>query len=87
MTDSLAGSLPSTGTSGTKGVSWDTKSSKWLAKPYIAGKQQHLGYFAQEQDAIDAVRVAREAADHQRFQQHLAGLRAAAATRRASGHD
>ncbi len=50
-----------------------------------AGKQHYLGRFAEEQDAADAVRAAREAADAGRFEEHLAGLREAGRERVASG--
>ena len=81
------GSLPSRVTSGANGVSWTRKNSKWRAQIQHCGKQHYLGCFAEEREAIDTVRAAREAADGQRFQQHLAGLRTAAAERHASGTD
>ena len=33
------------------GVSWDTRDSTWRAQLYHGGKQEHLGYFAIEEEA------------------------------------
>ena len=44
-----------------KGVSWDTKAKKWKARMRANGKQVHLGFYVDEDDAARAV------AD---FQQH-----------------
>jgi hypothetical protein len=34
--------------------------NKWLAKIMINGKNKHLGYFEKEEDAVKAVKIARE---------------------------
>ncbi len=68
--------MPSTGSTGATGVSWTRKNSKWMAAVRHGGEQYYLGYFAEEQDAIDAVRSAREAA----VQNRLSKLRAARAS-------
>ena len=80
----MSGFQPSTGTSGTRGVSWHATRAKWEAKFWHAGKQHYLGLFAEERDAIDAVRAAREAAAENRLEEHKAGRKAEAVARRAS---
>lgn len=42
-------------TSAVVGVSFDNSRKKWCAKPRINGKYRHIGYFATEGEAIDAV--------------------------------
>ena len=44
----------------------------WKARLWHGGKLHSLGSFAEERDAIDAVRVAREATVEGRLEQHLA---------------
>jgi hypothetical protein len=44
--------LPSNNTSGVIGVCWDKKAKKWKAFIMINGKQKHLGYFINKEDAI-----------------------------------
>jgi hypothetical protein len=39
-------------TSGAKGVVFDKKSNRWLARIHINGKQKHLGSFDKKEDAI-----------------------------------
>ena len=51
-------SIGKNNTSGTKGVSWNNKSNKWTAQIKINGKQIHLGYFLNKDDAIN-IRVQR----------------------------
>jgi len=46
--------LPSNNTSGVIGVSWDKKPKKWKALIMINGKNKHLGYFINKEDAIKA---------------------------------
>ena len=70
---------------GATGVTWDCWSSKWKARLCHSDKPQHLGSFSEERDAIAAIRAAREAAAAGRLEEHKAELRAAVATRRASG--
>ena len=57
-------------------------------RPYLphGGKQRYLGLFAEELDAITAVRAARKAAAEGRFEEHKAARKAAAAAQRASGN-
>lgn len=47
--------------SGVKGVSWDAKSSKWLARLKHEGKVVHLGYH----DTIEAAATARKDGERQ----------------------
>lgn len=51
--------LKSNNTSGIKGVYWKKKLSKWFASININGKQTHLGYFADKEDAAKAVQKKR----------------------------
>lgn len=44
------------GYSGHRGVSWSTRKQKWIAYGYLNGKQQHVGYFAEEEEAAEAAR-------------------------------
>ena len=39
-----------------KGVSWNKNSKKWRAYIFIDKKEKHLGYFINEQQAINAVK-------------------------------
>lgn len=50
----------SNNTSGVKGVSWYKQSQKWMAKINFKGKQHHLGYFVDKQEAINARKEAEE---------------------------
>lgn len=45
-------------TSGHNGVSWFAASSRWSAYIMVDRRKQHLGYFAEKQDAIDARKAA-----------------------------
>jgi len=45
---------PKTNTSGYKGVSWSNQANKWFAKIVIQGKQIHLGFFSEPEDASSA---------------------------------
>lgn len=45
-------------TSAVVGVSFDSSREKWCAKPLIDGRRKHIGYFASEREAIDALRAA-----------------------------
>lgn len=42
------------GTSRYKGVSWDSKNSKWLAQIHLSNRRRYLGRFVLEQDAARA---------------------------------
>jgi len=42
----------SNNTSGTAGVGWNKASNKWYAAIYVEGKQKHLGYFTDLEEAI-----------------------------------
>ena len=37
-----------------KGVCWNKQNSKWIAQIRIDGKKKHLGYFDNEQEAVEA---------------------------------
>lgn len=50
------------GASGIKGASWVTAKAKWKAQIRIDGKNKHLGYFDDPQDASAAYAVAAQAA-------------------------
>lgn len=47
--------------SGVRGVSWDKKHGKWVARICVHYRITHLGYF----DSLDDARAARRAAEHQ----------------------
>ena len=49
--------LAGRGSSQYRGVSWDRKSSKWVAYGHLDGKKSHLGFFVLEEEAA---RVAAE---------------------------
>jgi len=51
-------SLKSNNTSGVTGVSWHTRDEKWIVQINIDGKQIHLGYF---DDFNEAVRIRKDA--------------------------
>jgi trehalose utilization protein len=44
---------PSHNKSGLMGVSWFTAGSKWRATITIGGKEKHLGYFIDKQEAYE----------------------------------
>jgi hypothetical protein len=46
-------SIRSDNTSGYRGVSWDKKAKKWLAKITIFRKQKYLGYFSSPEAAYE----------------------------------
>ena len=52
-------SMSRSNTSGTTGVCWSKKSSKWVASIWVAGLRKHLGYFR----CITAASIARKAAE------------------------
>ena len=74
------------GTSEARGVSWNKSTGKWEAQLWRGGKRHHLGRFAEERDAIDAVRAATEAATEGRLERHLVELREARASGSHCGH-
>ena len=45
-------------TSGNIGVSWNKEKQKWKAYITIGGKQIHVGYFVNKEDAIQARKAA-----------------------------
>jgi len=45
-------------TSGYRGVSWNKASGKWKAYIQVDGKQKHLGYFKELEDAVRAYKEA-----------------------------
>lgn len=51
-------SIPITNSSGTVGVSFDRKSSKWSAYIQVDGRTRHLGHYADINDAIEARAIA-----------------------------
>lgn len=55
--------LPSTSSSGLKGVSWHKNQQQWLAKIKVAGITLHLGSFSTAQEAHEA--YCKAAARHQ----------------------
>ena len=69
-------------TSRALGVSWDKSAGKWKAQLRHGGKNHHLGYFTEEQDAAAAYQAAREAAPEGRLEEHLASIRDARAAAR-----
>lgn len=56
-------------TSGFKGVSWFKPYKKWKARVHIYGKEHHLGYYIEKEDAITAVKKARIEI-HKEFARH-----------------
>jgi len=48
--------MPTTNTSGVKGVSWDKSRSKWMVRISINGKQTNLGYFSTIEEATEVRR-------------------------------
>lgn len=48
--------MPTTNTSGVKGVSWDKRASKWGVYICINGKQTNLGYFTSLEEATEVRR-------------------------------
>lgn len=46
--------------SGHRGVSWDRFRGRWLAKVMVDRKNVHVGRFERREDAVEAVRCARE---------------------------
>lgn len=46
--------------SGVKGVSWNSKRSVWAAAISVNGKDKHIGYFTDIEEAAKAIAVARE---------------------------
>ena len=60
---------PRKNTSGLKGVCWCKRDKKWLARVQINGKQLHLGYFNNIDDAEVAIRNARES-NHGEYAKH-----------------
>lgn len=61
--------LPSSNTSGVKGVTWHKGSQKWMARVKFNGKTTHLGRFVELKDAEEVVRMAREGL-HKEFTRH-----------------
>jgi hypothetical protein len=61
--------LPKSNTSGYKGVCWNKAVSKWTAQISCGGKQINLGCYINKDDAIAAVRKAREEL-HGEFARH-----------------
>ena len=47
-------------TSGRRGVSWNKGSGKWKAEIMLDGKNLHIGYFTDVEEAADAASAARE---------------------------
>lgn len=52
--------LQKNNTSGYAGVSWAKREQKWRARIKIDGKEKHLGYFSNKDDAILAKKYAEE---------------------------
>lgn len=52
--------VPSTNTSGVKGVSWNRARGKWMAQLMVRGKYRYLGYFTDLEEARKVVVAARE---------------------------
>ena len=46
-----------------------------MARPILAGKQRHLGYFAEKAEATEAVAAARAADGEGRLEAHLQGIK------------
>lgn len=47
-------------TSGVRGVCWDKRSHKWVARISLQGKSHYLGSFVNKEDAIKARRKGEE---------------------------
>ena len=47
-------------TSGYPGVSWSKREQQWRARIKVDGKEKHLGYFNDIDDAIKAKKIAEE---------------------------
>jgi hypothetical protein len=47
-------SISKNNTSGHKGISWEKKRNKWVARVSHNGKYHHLGYFDKLEDALKA---------------------------------
>lgn len=45
----------STGSSRFRGVSWEARRQRWVAYGTLDGRRRHVGYFATEQEAAEAV--------------------------------
>ena len=56
------------------GVCWHSQRQKWRAQPTLSGKQRHLGYFAEEAEAAQAVAAARAADEAGRLEEHISGI-------------
>lgn len=61
--------MPSTNTSGIKGVCWDKQTKKWIAQCWVSGKHYKIGRFACIDDAARAVARFREE-NHGEFHNH-----------------
>lgn len=61
--------MPSTNTSGIKGVCWDKKNNKWIAQCWVSGKLYKIGRFASIDAAAIAVSQFRER-NHGEFHNH-----------------
>lgn len=61
--------LRSNNSSGVKGVSWDKRRGKWQARVCIHGRDKHIGYFHDIEEADVAVQAARIAL-HGEFVNH-----------------
>lgn len=46
--------------SGFKGVCWDKRTNKWIARIKLKGKRRHLGYYEKAEDASEAYKKAQE---------------------------
>lgn len=55
MQNAYNSKIPSSNTSGIKGVSWDKKNKKWAVTCSYDGKNRHIGRFIDLQDAINAI--------------------------------
>jgi hypothetical protein len=51
--------------SGYRGVTFNKKSGKWMARAYLNGVRKHLGYFATPEGAAEAIKMAEDALEHQ----------------------
>jgi hypothetical protein len=52
--------LQKNNTSGYPGVSWAKREQKWRARIKVDGKEKHLGYFNNKDEAIRAKKYAEE---------------------------